>query len=702
VSVNSALALAAAIFCAALAAAAAFRARRSLATWCFSAGMLTFALESLFGAIWHDAFPAERAAFWGALTMLTKALLPASWLCFSLTYSRGNARKLPVTSRFLILLAFFVPVGVSVVCRDQLMPILPYGDESGNWWINSHAAAKTLNGVLLIAAVLVLMNLERTFRAAVGTMQWRIKFMVLGLGIVFGARIYTLSQALLFSGAFLPLNDVDSVALLIGCVLMVVAFLRSGFGEIDVYPSHAVLRTSLTVLLVGGYLFVVGVLAQVVTRLGGSANFQVQAFVVLLGFALLAVLVFSNRVRHSLGSFVSRHFKRPQYDFRQIWTRFTQCTSSVLDQTSLCTGSAKLISEIFNVLSVSIWLFDEHDRLTFAASTSKSEHEANNAISNASKLGPALARIRGFSKPFNLEKAKGDYAESLRQIASSQFRTGGNRICAPLWTGDRCLGVAILADRVGGVPYTAEELDLLKCMGDQIAVSILNLRLSEQIMRGKELEAFQAISAFFVHDLKNAASTLSLTLQNLPVHFDDPAFRQDALRGIGETADRINQLISRVGALRPLEPKLAEVDLNLLVTDALKVLNGTPGISVAKEFRLQPKLKVDRDQFGSVITNLLLNARDALRAGGEIKIETNQSENWAILSVADNGCGMSPGFLRGSLFRPFQTTKKKGLGIGMFQSKMIVEAHQGKIQVDSEPGTGTTIRVMLPLNRQAA
>jgi putative PEP-CTERM system histidine kinase len=262
--------------------------------------------------------------------------------------------------------------------------------------------------------------------------------------------------------------------------------------------------------------------------------------------------------------------------------------------------------------------------------------------------------------------------------------------------------VAILADRVGGVPYTIEELDLLKCMADQTTVSLLNLRLTEEIMRGKELEAFQAMSAFFVHDLKNAASTLSLTLQNLPVHFDDPAFRQDALRGIGETASRINQLISRVGALRHLEPKLAEVDLNLLVTDALKALNGTPGISVVKEFHLQPKLKVDRDQFGSVITNLLLNARDAIRPGGEVRVETDQSDGWAILSVADNGCGMSPAFLKASLFRPFQTTKKKGLGIGMFQSKMIVEAHRGKIQVDSEPGAGTTIRVMLPLDRQAA
>src|SRR4029450_10474554 len=230
---------------------------------------------------------------------------------------------------------------------------------------------------------------------------------------------------------------------------------------------------------------------------------------------------------------------------------------------------------------------------------------------------------------------------------------------------------------------TIEELDLLKCMGDQVAVSLLNLRLTDEIMRGKELEAFQAMSAFFIHDLKNAASTLSLTLQNLPVHFDDPAFRQDALRGISETANRINHLISRVGALRPLEPKLAEVDLNLLVNDALRVLNGTAGISVVKEFHLQPKLKVDPAQFGSVITNLLLNARDAIRPTGEVRVETGESDGWAILSVADNGCGMSPAFLKASLFRPFQTTKKKGLGIGLFQSKMIVEAHRRKIQVDS-------------------
>jgi len=264
------------------------------------------------------------------------------------------------------------------------------------------------------------------------------------------------------------------------------------------------------------------------------------------------------------------------------------------------------------------------------------------------------------------------------------------------------MGVIILADRVGGTFYTVEELDLLKCMGDQVAVGLLNLRLTDEITRGKELEAFQAMSAFFVHDLKNAASTLSLTLQNLPAHFDDPRFRQDVLRGIGQTADRINAVINRLSALRHLELNLADVDLNLVVDDALRALNGAANIKILKDLRLRPRLRLDRDQFTSVITNLLLNARDAVGAQGEIRVETAQNGDWAIVSISDNGCGMSQAFVKSSLFRPFQSTKNKGLGIGMFQSKMIVKAHRGRITVDSEAAVGTTFRVMLPLNHQTA
>ena len=216
------------------------------------------------------------------------------------------------------------------------------------------------------------MNLEQTFRSAVGTMRWRIKFVVLALAVIFGARLYVRSQAILFSAPDMALWGVESGALLIGCVFLALAYARTGWAEIDVYPSSAVLRSSLTVLIVGGYLFVVGVLAQVVRRFGGAELFQFQAFVVLLGMAGLAVLLLSDRARQRIHAFVVRHFRKAQHDSVRVWTLFSQRLASVTDQAGLCAVSAKLISETFDVLSVTVWLLDEEKgQLVVGASTAR-------------------------------------------------------------------------------------------------------------------------------------------------------------------------------------------------------------------------------------------------------------------------------------------------------------------------------------------
>ena len=704
-SPNTVLALAAGMSSAALAAAAACRKQRSLATWCFSAGMLTFALESLFGAIANDALLPEKAAFWGTLAMVAKSFLPGIWLTFSLTYSRANYRDFLVRSGWLLLGVFLVPLLSLAAIYRPFFYVIAYKPPVDGWGLMLDDPAKILNVLVLVSTVLILANVERTFRAAVGTMRWRIKFLVLGLGVIFGARIYTGSQALLFSDYSSGRLSVEATALLIGCALIAVAYLRTGFSEIDVYPSRAVLQTSVTVLLTGAYLFVVGVLAQIVVRFGGAASFPIDAFVVLLGVAVLAVLLLSDRARQSLQLFISRHFKRPQYDFRQIWARFTRSLSSALDETALGTIAARLISETFGALSVSTWLFDEQgERLIRVNSTSDAE-QAPSDDSTTSIEARALdsAELIKLSRPFDLGRAKEKWARDLMERSSGQFRTGGSPICVPLIGGEHCLGAIVLADRVRGLGYSAEEMDLLRCIGEQVAASLLKLRLTEEIMERKELEAFQTMSAFLIHDLKNAASTLGLMLENLPTHFNNPAFREDAFRGIGSAASRINDLINRMNALRhELRLKPAELDLNLVVTEALATLNGTLENKLVTKFDQIPKILADGQQLQSVCTNLLLNASDAVGTNGRITVETTRQGEWVALFVSDNGCGMSEQFIKNSLFRPFRSTKKKGLGIGMFQSKTIVEAHQGKIHVESQLGVGTTFRVMLPLKYQTA
>ncbi len=691
---ESTLAFIAAALSAALAAAAIARNRRSGAAWWFALGMLGLSLDSVHTGICLPMTDPHRLLRWQEWALIMKAFLIAIWLGFAVTYSRGDASESFRRWWVAIAIACLFPLAALLGFRGDLIEVGTRPD-APQLWISFLPAGKIINVAILVGTVLVLMNLERTFRAAVGTMQWRIKFLVLGLAVIFGARIYTRSQILVFSGHNNSLSEVESIGLLVGCVLLGVGYFRSGFREIDVYPSRAVLHTSITVVLVGGYLFVIGVLAQIVARYGGASSFQFQAFLVLVAIALLAVLLLSEKIRQRIREFVSRHFRRPQYDFRSVWTKFTQSTSSAIDDPKLCAASAELISETFNVLSVGVWLFDDERRkLRLEASTSRARGVEAEELIECEDDG--ITRMR---KAFDLEKIKEPWGRILREASRTQFSEGGNRVVIPLLASERYIGLIILGDRVNGVPYTMEELELLDCIGDQVASSLLNLRLAEEIMLGKELEAFQTISTFFVHDLKNAASTLKLTLQNLPVHFDDPVFRQDTLRSIGATTERINQIIERLGALgSKLELRPCPVDLNVVVEQAIANVNGMPGIEFAKELEPLPKLMADSEQLRSVVTNLLLNARDAVGDKGRIEVRTGTQNGYAALSVKDDGCGMTTSFLRDSLFRPFKTTKKKGLGIGMFQTKMIIEAHHGSVRVKSDVGKGTTFQVLLPLS----
>jgi len=700
-NLNLVLAGSAAAVCVILSLVVAIRSERSPARLCFSIGMLLFAIESALACLTFAQASPEKVAFWQMYSVLAESFVPGVWLYFSLTYSRANYREFLGRSRLLLIAVFLIPLCWLPALANELFEGATFQPRLEDWALQFKTPAKFLNVAVLIATVLILTNLERTFRSAVGTMRWRIKFLIIGLAVIFGARIYTGSEALLFSGYGLAELNIKSVSLLIGGMLIASGYFRSGFGEIDLYPSKAVLHTSVTVVLTGTYLFVVGLLAQIVVRFGGAASFPIATFLVLLGLAGLAILLLSERLRQSLGLFVSRHFKRPQHDFRQVWARFTKALSTILEERPLSATSARLISETFGALSVSIWLFDEQrERLIRTGSTSeaKSDYAAKPESIAAKSL--AAVDVAKFSGSFDLRKSKEPWTKCLSEIGTGRFRSGGDPLFVPLIAGERWLGVIVLADRVRALHYTAEEMDLVKCIGDQIAANLLNLRLTTEVMERKEMEAFQTISAFFVHDLKNAASTLGLMLQNLPIHFDDPGFRQDAFRGIETTASRINELIARMNAFRHgIQLDRAELDINSVVTDALAGLNGTRGTELITKFGMVGRVMGDRNQLQSAVTNLVLNARDAVAPSpnGQVCVETSQNDGWIVVSVSDNGCGMSDEFVKNSLFRPFHTTKKKGIGIGLFQAKMIVEAHDGSIEVKSALGEGTRLRVLLPI-----
>jgi putative PEP-CTERM system histidine kinase len=683
---------------------AVFRERRAVPKWSFVTGMTLLALESVFSGLAASTEEGgEAIRHWQQWRLVAMSFLPATWLLFSVSYARGNAAEFLSKWRVILAAALAAPAGIAWFFYRELISIDYSSIEPDLRLLHLTTAGLVLSGLFLVGAVLVLMNLERTFRASVGTMRWRIKFMILGLGVLFAVRVYTSSQALLWPGRGLDesLLTMDSIGLLLGCVMVQRSLWRRPV-DVAVYPPFDVLQNSLVALLAGIYLMVVGVFAKFVEWMGVDTGFEAKALAILVALVGLTIVGLSDRVRLYTRRFFSRYLQRPLYDYRTVWRSFTEAITSRVKQEELCEAAVKQVAEIFQALSVTIWLVDEkRESLLFAASTSLSP-TAGRELAPPKEEGQAILRaMQDQAEPGEIETSKAEWAVALRRCHPTQFRTGGARVCVPMRAGRQLMGVMTLGDRVGGMYFSLQDFDLLKCVGDQVAAGLLNAQLSQKLLQTKELEAFQTMSAFFVHDLKNTASTLNLMLQNLPVHFENPEFREDALRGVAKTCDHINHLIGRLSLLRhDLHIRPEEMDLNEIISRVLASWNGATGVTLVKRLGPCPKLLLDQEQFLKVVTNLVLNAAEAVSPGGQIVVETSQNNGWAVLTVSDNGCGMDPEFLRHALFRPFQTTKKDGFGIGMFQSKMIVEAHGGRIEVESELKKGTTFRVLLPVQRQ--
>jgi putative PEP-CTERM system histidine kinase len=546
---------------------------------------------------------------------------------------------------------------------------------------------------------MILVNLEETLRASTGSKRWQIKFMVLGLGSLFAVQIYTISQTLLFSSVNLSIDRVHSYTVIMAGILIALSLSRNRFLDVEIYLSRAFLYNSITIVIIGIYLLVVGVLAKAIGYFGDVKVVSLGTLFVFVSLLGLTIVLLSDQIQHEIKRFISRNFYQNHYDYRKEWMAFTKRTTSLVDIKDLCAAVSKMVSETFGVSSVTVWLLNEKlDQVVVGGSTVFSGIQPP-SLRTAEKASETFIDImRDRSIPLDFNASTDVRVKGLKESYPEYFRDGRIRYCAPLIAGQQLLGWITLNERLTNEPFSVEDFDLLKTISDQVAGSLLNLKLSDHLLKAKEMEAFQTLSAFFIHDLKNLASTLSLTMQNFPIHFDNPEFRSDALRVFSLSVTKMNAMCSRLSTLtKKMELRKTKKDLNQLIDETLGRMNGSVTATLARDLHPLPSLLIDPEQMEKVILNLILNANQAVGPNGEIRVETGRMEGWAVLSVKDNGCGISKEFMSRSLFQPFQTTKSEGLGIGLFHSKKIVEAHQGRIDVESEEGVGTTFRVALPL-----
>jgi signal transduction histidine kinase len=233
-------------------------------------------------------------------------------------------------------------------------------------------------------------------------------------------------------------------------------------------------------------------------------------------------------------------------------------------------------------------------------------------------------------------------------------------------------------------------------------------RLRELIAReaeSRQFASFMRISAMVSHDLKNAIAGLSMLVSNMEKQFHREEFRADAIESLREATEKLKRTVARLS--EPAKSLSGEYRTTARPTDLVPIIrrvlatNAEPTRPLNDiEVRLPEKLvaPVEPERVENVVENLVINALEAMGAkGGRLTVEAGKLDGDLIFfDVADTGVGMTEEFIKTRLYRPFSTTKNKGIGLGLFTCREVVEAHGGRLEVESSPGAGTRFRVVLP------
>lgn len=664
---------------------------RLLASGCLLFGLHQAALlaaDSFYLGAWRPAL------YKCALSLA--ALFPVTWFGFTLLLGEHNggqrfSRWLPV----LVGIGLFAPIAWGGMVSGLLVAPLYIGAQR-ILVIGVEGWGKAFLSGYVMALVLILLHLENLYRQAERITRHRIKYLVVGLLLIFAVQIVAVSYALL-NGFLHALHGLlTSAGFLAGELLVAFAIIRHRLLDVDIFISRYIVYRSLTLALVGGYLFSLGLTAEAFRRYQVPLDLLTGTLLALVGAVALAILFMSEDVRRRVQIFINTHFFRHKYDYRVEWVEYTRRLAKAIEIPEIAVQTVNRIIEVMWVRQAAVYATGERP-----TDMGLQYQEGFDNLPQTLHLSPGLIeRLRSEGRELAAEARQYAPATPRPETARDLFSSQPIGLIVPIMALDTLAGLLVVGPEATGKPLGLDDRDLLAAVAAQAGALMVNARLVREASEGRELQILARLSAFVVHDLKNAASSLGMLADNAALHIHRPEFQADAIRTLRDVTDRMRTLITTltspdirtVGQPRPM-------NLAVLVESWAKDLATQVAPRITLEAKCGPTLEVDADpdQFRSVLQNLTMNAIEAIPDKGSIFIETYTENGAAFLVVSDTGRGMSPDFIRKRLFRPFQTTKKRGLGIGLYQCQQIVRQFNGTLTAESEEGKGTRMIVRLPV-----
>ncbi len=551
-------------------------------------------------------------------------------------------------------------------------------------------------GAHLALALVGVALAEQVYRHSPSTLRWNLRPLCLGLAGPFVLDVVVYSDALLFRALDPHLWAARGFAYALSIPLLGLAARRNRDWTFDVTLSRGVIAGSTAVLAAGVYLLVVAGSGYYVRYFGGSWGKTLQTVIVFGAFLLLAFVTVSGTFRAKLRVLVAKNFFTYRYDYREEWLKFTRTLTAGDERRPIAEVCVRALADLVESTGGGLWL-------------RRDDGYAQVARVNQPQIGAVEAADGAL--PLFLHRTGWVIEVPVARLdPSSQGGFGlppwidalpGAWLIVPLLVAEDLIGFVVLESPRVKMEVNWEVRDLLKTAGRQAASYLAMQRATEALLEARKFDAFNRMSAFVVHDLKNLVAQMQLLLRNAQKHHANPEFQRDMLTTVEHVVGRMNQLMQQLRSGETPVENPRPVDLSTLVRRVQSVR-----AAGRSDLRIEAVPEVfangHEERLERVIGHLVQNAFEAAGDGSvRVNLRVLREQGHAVVEVADNGVGMTPEFIRDHLFRPFQSRKPNGMGIGAYESQQYVASLGGRIEVRSEPGRGTTVRVLLPLLRQA-
>jgi putative PEP-CTERM system histidine kinase len=647
------------------------------------APLLTVA--SLVTACWAAslAWEATRFTAMPALTGTLGLLRSGVWTVF-LVILIGNFKKENSP------LPFRLQPSLALVAVGYLVLLVLVA--SGAWGSELLSSVGLVPGVTSNVGISVLgmLLVEQLYRNTHEQGRWAIKFACLGIGAMFVFDFYVYSDAMLFREINGDIWAARGIVNALIAPLIGVAIARSATWSSALAVSRRVVFHSVALFGSAIYLLAMGLAGYYLRYLGGNWGTVMQVTFLFGALILLGAMLFSGALRSRLKVFISKHFYRYNYDYREEWLRFTRALSE--HGPGLASRSIETVAGLVESPGGALWIRRDSGRF---------EPSANWRFPPVPVSEPADSPFCHYLETkqwvvdleeYRREPEKYDDIDVpawLREVPRG-------RLVLPLITHGRLFGFMLLLEPRSSIVLNWEVIDLLKIAGTQAASYLAQQDAAMALMVARQFESFNRMSTFVVHDLKNLVSQLSLMMRNAEKHRDNPEFQRDMIDTVNFSVQKMRLLLQKLSRSESPE-HIAPLSLARLVKQAVALKAAYEPMPVLRIADAGLQVVADAERLERVIGHLIQNAIEATPADGSVQVDLERRDGAVLIRIADSGEGMSEEFIRERLFKPFDSTKSAGMGIGVFESREYIQELGGQLEVSSRPRVGTTFTILLPL-----